>query len=1403
MAVRKIGNIDINYTVPEAQTQMWNALGRTEGAQQANNDNRNFFQKRWDSIKNFGQSSLGALYESGLDLLSPIRSRITGEEYYSHQAQKQNDKTNQLMADNQTRMNDIVKGYGYNSLDDYYNALDDAEVNDKAKYNELLNTVQEDLKNQSNANMEAMRKNQADYKDYVQNNFASKNLQQDRGKYLGAGINTFSTAADLTGLSATPLANAIQGGVEGIADELEQNGFENFDWNRAGQNAAIGATTGAVTGALNKGLSNSLAKKGGNLFKGGNKLTNWLNETGSKTALGRAGSTIATGAGRGAVSGAVGGATGAGMSALFNGGDVIGSALQGAVSGAQQGALAGGTMAGANMAISKTPGVGKFYNDLQNAKANWDKSGSNFDERLTNTINSGESGIGNWLNGKTNSKLLNRAGNLGNTVRFGDINYNEDDQYWSDIEELKAFEGLPGNDRKIREIARKYDMDIATVAQDIDDFNSLTTANSPSTKYVGVDTLGNRTEYTPAEFQRLLQEYDNTYSPKDHSVLLSDGSTSEVDDVVGRAGGELMKIYKTMNGGVEVNPYNRESWEQFDNWVADQRTNLKNQNPTTAKGWLKKAGERIVEDANNRGVGLGIKNVADEMPKDVRNLKIVDNNNIDTTSDVEIPKDVMQRLDYLRNEIDNERISYGELAELQDYKPQILKLGDTQLAEWAGIPEEEFMAYQDNAAPVAKTTRTRTPNAQVDGWDRVAQEAGYNSYNDAIRAYMEANPDTPLNPRGAAGQILTWLDENPNTPTTAKGWAKKAGQRIVEEANNRGVGLGIKDVSQETPETEIYRKLTNQVANDTQNKQVIPELQYGESELGNRTKRGMLADGLERFGNTLEGAQSNVTRAAMKDIGVESTGKVIENVRKKTGITNLETQARIARELTGGADSLLDNVQRDALTASVDGKPYSVDTTGLLKDVDSIVNKYADTNIFGSMNARNKFIQNLKTDISSYDSDVLSIANRMKATAADYRGKGVGEVPAKDKALAKIYTEVGNRLEDLSYQAIPKYNVNQMFDTAISEMRGRSVVAKNNGNNDIAVAYDQLANNLEQTPRTIKNYRSFKKDFVDVSKIADLTARAENGAAMQMGRGFGTGIKRFTGALLQRPVNTALAKIGGGVNRLADKIGNNDTVTPSNNTIAIGSDYNPATQIYNAIGRTEGLQNAENARSADYLAQAAQEAEIVPNTGSLENLVAPTASAQTSVYNSVYGTPTTVSSINNTQQGGTNTGYFQPTGDYWTDIIASAMSSAIDKNDVNAFAALYGMYQDSLANLQKQSSSSASEQKLTATQQRANAAMNSLERLSGMTPDLGYNLSNIPVIGNIATFGGNDYESEAKSLAQQIGYMVSGSNIKDNEAEAIGKAYVPQPWDSEATRQNKLRRAYEIISQYQNGYAEV
>lgn len=49
-------------------------------------------------------------------------------------------------------------------------------------------------------------------------------------------------------------------------------------------------------------------------------------------------------------------------------------------------------------------------------------------------------------------------------------------------------------------------------------------------------------------------------------------------------------------------------------------------------------------------------------------------------------KEIRKRLEYLRGEIQAERISYGEIAELQSLAKYI-EAGDVELLEWAGVEE--------------------------------------------------------------------------------------------------------------------------------------------------------------------------------------------------------------------------------------------------------------------------------------------------------------------------------------------------------------------------------------------------------------------------------------------------------------------------------------------------------------------------------------------------------------------------------------------------------------------------------------------------------------------------------------------------------------------------------------------
>ena len=232
----------------------------------------------------------------------------------------------------------------------------------------------------------------------------------------------------------------------------------------------------------------------------------------------------------------------------------------------------------------------------------------------------------------------------------------------------------------------------------------------------------------------------------------------------------------------------------------------------------------------------------------------------------------------------------------------------------------------------------------------------------------------------------------------------------------------------------------------------------------------------------------------------------------------------------------------------------------------------------------------------------------------------------------------------------------------------------------------------------------------------------------------------------------------------------------------------------NFIGRTTGLQKADNNMTN------LQKAQDYKN---LEDMFADVAN---------YGSGNSeVMSLDGL--GGTGYGYGPQTGATsqlasQMNEIAGAMTNALAAGDINAYSQLADMYstaykiyqaQAEMSGLGSSSTAGTSNIKLSKTQQQANAAALALDQLEGMNPDFGYTVSDIPLL-NLVNIGGNNYDSTAKSLAMNIGYMLSGANIKQDEAEAIGKAYVPQPFDNDATRQYKLQQARKIIQQYQNTY---
>lgn len=76
---------------------------------------------------------------------------------------------------------------------------------------------------------------------------------------------------------------------------------------------------------------------------------------------------------------------------------------------------------------------------------------------------------------------------------------------------------------------------------------------------------------------------------------------------------------------------------------------------------------------------------------------------------------ITERLEYLRGEIEAGRISWGEIAELQDLADEI-DLDDVELLQWAGVPE--FHIGDDDPDP--EDTRC----SQTTCWECRRAEAG-------------------------------------------------------------------------------------------------------------------------------------------------------------------------------------------------------------------------------------------------------------------------------------------------------------------------------------------------------------------------------------------------------------------------------------------------------------------------------------------------------------------------------------------------------------------------------------------------------------------------------------------------------------------------------------------------------
>lgn len=559
----------------------------------------------------------------------------------------------------------------------------------------------------------------------------------------------------------------------------------------------------------------------------------------------------------------------------------------------------------------------------------------------------------------------------------------------------------------------------------------------------------------------------------------------------------------------------------------------------------------------------------------------------------------------------------------------------------------------------------------------------------------------------------------------------------------------------------------------------------------------LIGRALKNAGNDLQAAQTNITRAERRKFGIKDAGETVNALRKRTGFSNLDDQADFAKNITGGQNSIMDDILRYNISVDENGKPITLRTDQYEVAINDAVGKEWKKSVMGK--DYDQFRKDLIADIQNQDP--ITAANWLKREAATQRGIAEGKGPTADKAArkAKIYTEVANKIDDLSYSAVPQKNINRMFDDTIDEFKTRAAEARTAGNRKYADAYERLADDLSKTERTISKYRTFKKDFVKSSQLAEISRGAQSGS-LEAGYKRGNVIGRVVNTIAEEPINRALAFAGGKLSDIGDAVDgssagiagkaagnagkaigkaaemlNNDTVYNARFGGDKGEAYNMPSQgefMTRQLSRQAGLGAMQQQDRQNAIQNATQEAQGIQSNYENSMLQAQQA------YNQAQQTQNSIPST--------------------LDRISVGMERALAAGDINAYSTLANLYKQAaqMYELQNPTTTKSEAKALSANQSKALTGLQQLQTLANMTPDLGTALSNSPLGGVVDMLGGNDYANQAKSLSLTLGYLQSGANITPREAENIGKSYIPTAYDSEQVRQQKLSRAEQLLRNY-------
>ncbi len=284
---------------------------------------------------------------------------------------------------------------------------------------------------------------------------------------------------------------------------------------------------------------------------------------------------------------------------------------------------------------------------------------------------------------------------------------------------------------------------------------------------------------------------------------------------------------------------------------------------------------------------------------------------------------------------------------------------------------------------------------------------------------------------------------------------------------------------------------------------------------------------LEDKGQRLLGTQANLTRAEGRKIGALPSD-VLGSINKRTGLTKLDDMAQVARGVTG-SEGAFSELTRNAIgnIPGVDiGDLRKVGSEILENKAPLITGRQKDSLLASFKNsgvaARGGSAGSLSPLANPLDA--LDMSQNFRAMASDIKKSAT--VSAKDKQLASVYNDLAKHIENTLYKS-PGIEEGLKL-AAPDRARDLLAAAANAPTKAQSQAYKKLANEIGNI-KDVKTLRSAQKDFVDLSKIDEATARAASGAGAQLGdqaQGLGKLVQRPTN-IVALPLNAATPAVGG------------------------------------------------------------------------------------------------------------------------------------------------------------------------------------------------------------------------------------------------------------------------------------